>query len=222
MTASRPCSDAPPLAAPRHRLIVLEGMPGAGKTTAAAALTHLGRAVLGEYTTDADATIAISQHPPTGDDDAHQRNWLRKAAQATIRLARSRAVYADRDWLSSLSYAYSIAATDDGVLLAQRAAWAAGHLREDSLLLPAIYVIFDLDPATSLHRRVGRLRPGHPWNNPAALSRLRDFYADPSGALHRVHPGIAEVLQQPDQVNISGLSDSHEITEHLAALSTRP
>ena len=82
-------------------------MPGAGKTTAAYALTALGLPVLGEYTDDADATIAVSQHPAVADDDAHQHNWLRKAAWCTARLAGGDAVYADRDWLSSLSYAYS-------------------------------------------------------------------------------------------------------------------
>jgi predicted ATPase len=218
MTASLPCSDTVPLAVPRDGLIVLEGMPGAGKTTAAGTLAARGLPVLGEYTDNADATIAISAHPPVDDDDAHQQNWLRKTAQCTARLARGGTVYADRDWLSSLSYAYSTAPADGGALLRHRASWAASRLHDGSLLLPEIYVIFDLDPATSLDRRVGRLRPGHPWNQAGSLRRLRDFYTSPSQALDPVHPGLAQALRQPRQANISGAAHPHQIASLLAEL----
>ena len=222
MTASHPCSNAPGSPAPRHGLIVLEGMPGAGKTTAVCALALRGLPVLGEYIDDGDATIAVSQHPAVTDDDAHQQNWLRKAAQCTARLARASTVYADRDWLSSLSYAYSIAGTGNGALLRQRAAWAASRLHDGTLLLPGLYVIFDLDPATSLTRRAGRLRPGHPWNHPGALRRLRHFYADPGQALRPVHPRLARALRQPGRVDISGLGDPAQIIRCLSALGGRP
>ena len=222
MTASPPCSDTVPFAVPRDGLIVLEGMPGAGKTTAACALAGRGLPVLGEYTDNADATIAIAMHPPVDDDDAHQQNWLRKTAQCTARLTRGGTVYADRDWLSSLSYAYSTAAADGGALLRHRAAWAASRLRDGSLLLPGIYVIFDLDPATSLDRRANRLRPGHPWNPPGSLRRLRDFYPCPSRALDPVHPGLAQALRQPRRTDICGLIDPHQITGHLAELGGQP
>jgi len=42
MTSSHPCSDGPPLPVPRPGLIVLEGMPGAGKTTTASELAARG------------------------------------------------------------------------------------------------------------------------------------------------------------------------------------
>lgn len=222
MTASPPCSETMPLAVPRHGLIVLEGMPGAGKTTAACALAARGLPVLGEYTDNADATIAIALHPPVDDDDAHQQNWLRKTAQCTARLAEGGPVYADRDWLSSLSYAYSTAAADGGALLRQRAAWAARRLRDGSLLLPGIYVIFDLDPATSLDRRATRLRPGHPWNHPGPLRRLRDFYTCPSQALDPAHPGLAQALRHPGRTDISGTANRDQITSRLAELGKQP
>lgn len=221
MTASPPCSDTAPFAVPRGGLIVLEGMPGAGKTTAACALAGRGLPVLGEYTDNADATIAIAMHPPVDDDDAHQQNWLRKTAQCTARLAHGGMVYADRDWLSSLSYAYSIAAADGGALLRQRAAWAASRLRGGSLLLPGAYVIFDLDPATSLDRRASRLRPGHPWNDLGALRRLRDFYTCPSRALDPVDPGLAHALRRPRRTDISGLIDLHQIADRLEELGSQ-
>ena len=222
MTASPPCSDMALLAVPRDGLIVLEGMPGAGKTTAACALAARGLLVLGEYTDNADATIAISMHPPVDDDDAHQQNWLRKTAQCTARLAHGGTVYADRDWLSSLSYAYSIAAADGGALLRHRAGWAASLLRDGSLLLPGIYVIFDLDPATSLARRASRLRPGHPWNHPGSLRRLRDFYSCPSRALDLVDPGLGHALRQAHRADICGLTDPHQIADRLAELGGQP
>ncbi len=222
MTASPPCSDMTRLLVPRGGLIVLEGMPGAGKTTAACALAARGLPVLGEYTDNADATIAISAHPPVDDDDAHQQNWLRKTAQCTARLAHGGTVYADRDWVSSLSYAYSTAAADDGALLRHRAAWAASRLQDGSLVLPGIYVIFDLDPATSLDRRASRLRPGHPWNHPGSLQRLREFYTCPSWALEPVNPGLAQALRRPRRADISGTADPRQIAGRLAELGGQP
>ena len=222
MTASPPCSDTALLPIPRDGLIVLEGMPGAGKTTAACALAEGGLPVLGEYTDNADATIAISMHPPVDDDNAHQQNWLRKTAQCTARLAHDGTVYADRDWLSSLSYAYSTAAADGGAMLRHRAGWAASHLRDGNLLLPGLYVIFDLDPATSLDRRASRLRPGHPWNQPGSLRQLRDFYTCPSRALDPVDPRLAQALRQPRRADISGLTDPHRIADRLAELGGQP
>lgn len=206
MTASSRCSDpiTPPAIAATERLIVLEGMPGAGKTTAAAALADQGLSVVGEYTDDSDATIAIAAHPGITDDDAHQANWLRKAAQCAARLTSCPVVYADRDWLSSLSYAYS---AGDADLLACRAAWAAGHLSAGTLLLPAAYAVFDLDPAASIARRETRLRAGHPWNHPAALERLRRFYLDPAACLRPVSAELAYALSVPARAAVSGHDD---------------
>ncbi len=222
MTARLPCSDTAPLPGPRDGLVVLEGMPGAGKTTAACALGARGLLVLGEYTDNADATIAVALHPPVDDDDAHQQNWLRKTTQCAARLVCGGTVYADRDWLSSLSYAYSVAPADGGALFRYRAAWAASCLREGSLILPQIYVIFDLDPATSLGRRASRLRPGHPWNQPGPLQRLRDFYTCPSQALLPADPGLAQALRQPRRIDISGTAGPGQIAGRLAGLGSHP
>jgi predicted ATPase len=203
-TPSRPCSDILAPAAPSARLIVLEGMPGAGKTTAACALAALGHVIVGEYTDDASSTLAINDHPGVSDDGAHQRNWLRKAAQCSARLDRNPVVYADRDWLSSLSYAFSTASADGGALFSQRAAWAARHVADGTLLLPGTYVIFDLSPSASLARRAGRLRPGHPWNHPEALGRLREFYRDPAASLRPASAELANAVALPARIGICG------------------
>jgi predicted ATPase len=220
LTSSKPSSDTAFPAAPAGRLVVLEGMPGAGKTTAADALAKLGHAVVGEYTNDAHATIAVHAHPGVGDDDAHQLNWLRKAARCTALLDRSPVVYADRDWLSSLSYAYSAAARDHGALLAQRASWARRHLADGTLLLPGLYALFDLDPAASITRRAGRLRPGHPWNQPEALDRLRQFYRDPVSALRPSSPELADALALTARIAVSGHDDPLTALRHLVSLAS--
>jgi len=219
-TRSRPCSDVPAPAAPPARLIVLEGMPGAGKTTAAGTLAALGHMIVGEYTDDDSSTLAIHDHPGISDDDAHQRNWLRKAAQCSARLDHHQIVYADRDWLSSLSYAFSTAPADGGTLFSQRAEWAARHLADGTLLLPGTYVIFDLSPPASLARRAGGRRPGHPWNQPETLDRLREFYRDPAGSLRPVSGELANALALPARVGICGHDAPRGIVTCLESLAS--
>lgn len=81
------------------------------------------------------------------------------------------------------------------------------HLAAGTLLLPGAYVFFDLDPATSIIRRAGRLRPGHPWNHLDALDRLRGFYCDPAGAVRPVNSELADILALPSRLAISGRDD---------------
>jgi predicted ATPase len=219
MTASSPCSKTINVIAPEKGLIVLEGMPGAGKTTTADALAAAGYGVVGEYTDDRDATIPVSVHPDISDDGAHQLNWLRKSSQTEARLVRDPVVYADRDWLSALSYAYSCAVADGGALLAERTAWAERHLADGTLLLPGTYVVYDIDPATSLARRADRLRPGHPWNCLNALEQLRDFYRDPPQALQPFSAALAGALSRPRRLDISGRDDRGSVLAYLSSLA---
>ncbi|MGH3565015.1 MAG: AAA family ATPase [Pseudonocardia sp.] len=183
-----PCSDT---VTDLYPVLVLEGMPGAGKTTAATTLAAENRAVIGEYTTLTGDVIPIEGHPAVDDDAEHQRNWLHKHHQ--VQAARCHGpVFCDRDWLSALAYAYSV--TDDE-LLTDRADWVSDCLDRRVLTLASTYVVFQLDPSVSLRRRADRLTPGHPWSSRPGLIRLATFYTDSAEALAPVHPNLAARLR---------------------------
>jgi AAA domain len=141
--AKTPCSD---LGARRGPLLVLEGMPGAGKTTTATRLAAEGQRVIGEYVTPAGATIPVAGHPPACDDNAHQANWLTKHRHATAALAAG-PVFCDRDWLSALAYAASL---PEGDQLLRAHVWrAVEQLRRGQLAVADGYLVLHLDPAAT-------------------------------------------------------------------------
>ncbi|CUU60992.1 Thymidylate kinase [Parafrankia irregularis] len=172
-------------------LVVVEGMPGAGKTTLVGQLAAAGWPTVGEYTTPGGETLALAGHPPVGDDAGHQGNWLRKATQAGM-LRDHGPVVVDRDWTTSLAYAASIADTG---LLAQRARWAAEHLHAGDLRVAEVYVVLDIPSTLSITRRAGRHRDRfHPWWDPDVLDRLRAFYTDPPARIAMIHPALGAAM----------------------------
>lgn len=177
-----------------YPVLVLEGMPGAGKTTAATALAAQNWTVIGEYTTITGGVVPIQAHPAVDDDAGHQRNWLRKHHQVHA-ARRNGPVFCDRDWLSALAYAYSVADTDHGELLSNRAHWAFDCLDHGDLTLASTYILFQVEPTISLQRRASRLNPRHPWSLLPGLIRLAAFYADPARALDPAHPDLATRLR---------------------------
>lgn len=202
------------------RLIVIEGMPGAGKTTIVTALAERGHRVLGEYTAASAATLPVTEHPAVIDDDTHQANWLRKSAQATNMLAgQGGPVFVDRDWLSSLAYAYSIADTDQCALLTQRTAWAAAHLKAGDLLLGDAYVVLHLNVTASLRRRSGHLKGEHPWSHPRALRRLQTFYRRPAHVLGQRCPDLSQLLRAArwTHLPVAGPGDALRVVESIGA-----
>lgn len=86
--------------------------------------------------------------------------------------------------------------------------------------LAPLYVLFDLDPATSVARRAGRLRVGHPWNRPEALDRLQCFYRDPVSALRPLSSELATALALSTRTAVSGRDDPLAVLGHLASLSS--
>jgi hypothetical protein len=211
---SQPCSDP-------AGVVVLEGMPGAGKTTAAHGLHREGHLVVGEYLDHNGALLPATRHPEVGDDNAHQENWTLKHHHITtlITAQPGRPVCVDRDWLSALAYAYSLPAGPG--LFAERARWAADNLHTGRLGLAGTYLVFHLDPVTSLRRRIGRLTPGHPWSGRAGLARLARFYRDPAAALEPVHPELAHCLRQTTWKHLAGLSIDQALRLIRGHLDTR-
>lgn len=226
MTTRSTSSDSgnPPPSTPdgpgrRPRLITLDGMPGAGKTTLIAALAALGHQVLGEYTaTDVSIpeTVPLAEHPAVHDDDAHQANWIRKAAQTAHALETTgRPVFTDRDWLSSLAYAYSIADTDHGRLLRQRAAWARANLAAGRLLRADTYLVFHLSVTLSLRRRAGALPAAHPWSHPKALRRLQTFYQAPTQIIGHLDPTLAAQLRHAFWRSLPGTASTSHALDYV-------
>ncbi len=178
-------------------------MPGAGKTTAAAVLGRRGRQVVGEY---------VSERPGVDDDEAHQRNWIAKTAIAG-RAAASGDVFCDRDFLTSLAFACSIADRD---LLRERIAWALTHLAAGRLVVGDAYVVLDVTPRLSLARRTGQLSSEHPWSRPAELKRLRRFYLSPPEALGRMDRDLGAAFAGARWCSASGEAMTPEQVAVLA------
>lgn len=185
MPTNRPCSDPP-------RLVAIEGMPAAGKTTLADRLAADGHTVIGEYIEHNGQLIDVQRHPAVSENDAHQANWLRKHQHA-LRID-APVVYLDRDWLTALAYAYSV---DDDQMLATRSHWALGHLNSGTLRVASAYIILRIDPHESLRRRGERLDPHHPWSTLQALQRLCDFYRAPAALLATHSTALADRLAEP-------------------------
>jgi hypothetical protein len=217
MPRPRPhCSDT---STGLHPVVVLEGMPGAGKTTAATVLAGQSWTVIGEYTTATGEVVPIQAHPAVDDDAGHQHNWLRKHHQ--VHAARHHGpVICDRDWFSALAYAYSVADTDHGELLRSRAHRASDCLDHGDLTLASTYIVFQLDPTISLQRRANRLTPRHPWSGLPGLIRLAAFYADPADAVAPTHPDLAAQLRDASWHPLRACSPDHTV-RYLCDLANR-
>ncbi|UGQ10957.1 AAA family ATPase [Yinghuangia sp. ASG 101] len=207
MRSSDPSNHAPTTRTPRTAAhsIVLEGMPGAGKTTALQALGRRGHHTIGEYVTVDGTPLDHAAHPDHEPDAPHLVNWTLKATlyrEPTF----GGPVFIDRDWITALAWGHCFGR------LPERIRWADTRLRNRTLQLPSRYVVFDLPPHESLHRRGNAVVPSHPWADPEVLARLREFYRDPVGTVtaHDRHLGAdlarlpithIDATRTPDQVH---------------------
>ncbi|MFC1403173.1 MULTISPECIES: AAA family ATPase [Streptacidiphilus] len=197
---------------PSALVTVVEGMPGAGKTTVLSALARAGRTVLPEYTTPAGDLLDHDRHPRHDDEDSHLANWLRKADHLR---GRSGPVWVDRDWLTALAWAASTSG------LTERADWAYRHLTTGRLIPPHRWIILDLPPHISLQRRAQRLHPGHPWSDPAVLERLRTFYLDPPTHLATAHPGLTELVAAIPRQRVDAIASTAQLASAVDAVGAR-
>lgn len=181
-------------------VVAVEGMPGAGKTTAMTVLADRGHNVLGEYTDDHARSLTLAAHPHHHDEHPHLANWLRKDLQA-CRLARASGVIMDRNWLTALGWAASVGGLPD------RARWAYSQLVAGRLTLPERWIILDCTVETSVTRRREQLDPTHPWAHKEPLDRLRTFYSDPAATVRPALRALADALATVPVVRIDAEAD---------------
>lgn len=203
------------------RVLVLEGMPGAGKTTLATHLTRHGQLAVPEYAKSDGAVIEQAEHPDVDHDDAHQSNWLRKHHLAAT-AGKEGTVWMDRDWTTSLAYAYSLTgATGSGRdLMVDRCRWALDHLTTGGLAVATAYLVLMIDPVQSLQRRHGRLDRTHPWSRPGPLQRLAEFYRDPITVIARFNPALATMAAAADWVHLENPTRQQAIDAATSLIST--
>lgn len=214
MTTSKThCSSRAGRPSRRPRIVVIEGIPGAGKTTVLRALATYGHTVVGEYLADDGQLLDMCEHPVTDDDVGHLRNLLRKHRQ--VNRVSDSTVYCDRDWLSALAYAASV---DDRNLLAERAQWVAARLHQGTLAIPDLYIVFDLDVDASLARRAARLDPGHPWATREGIRRLRDFYHAPAAHVAVAHRRLGRLVSAVQTVHLPAASQQTLVRQTLQAV----
>lgn len=166
------------------RVVVIEGMPSAGKTTLTNLLARLGWQTVPEYVADDGRWTA------TTDDGAHQRNWVIK--ERLLRERPGTPLVVDRNFLTSLAYAYSVRRlSGEHHLLDERVEWLRRHLAAGFFGHPVLYCVLDLDPATSLQRRGCEKPSDHPWARRAVLDELRAFYVRMPEGLAELHMALA-------------------------------
>jgi hypothetical protein len=181
-------------------------MPGAGKTTALGVLGGRGHQIVGEY---------LCARPGVDDDEAHQGNWIAKAAVSAAAVTRGH-VFCDRDFLSSLAFAWSIA---DRELVARRTGWALSNLAAGRLVVGGAYVVLDVTPQLSLVRRAGQLRSEHPWSRVPELERLRRFYMAPAEALRLMDSDLEAAFASTGWHAVSGESTPEQVASCAARLA---
>lgn len=186
------------------RTIAVEGMPGAGKTTAITSMRKAGYAVVPE--------LAPGYRPVVDAKRAggHLVNWIKTDEHAQRLGCGRRPVVVDRNWLTALAYD-----AVDAKGFMRTVHWAWTHLGVDNLRLPSVWIILDVPVDVSLERRRHRHVPGHPWRDAAVLEQLRAFYADPVGFVGRRHRLLGRLMSDVPCIRIDGRRPPDEVTELL-------
>lgn len=157
-------------------MLILDGMPGAGKTTALGGLLRQC----------ADVVLFPEARPPAGEDETVMRHLLAEDHARTAAAARlhardpDRVVASDRCHLGVLAYRYALARLTGQWREFDRALDHSRELALDQRHHGDTVLILDLDPATSQHRRRGHAHDEryHLWYDPEFLAHYRTFVRD--------------------------------------------
>lgn len=157
------------------RLIVLEGVPGAGKTSASRYLEkRFGMVAVSQL----DHTVRRKNTPQ---EDAHL--WYIQAELARQPMIRSALngsldVIQDRNLLSALAFAYAWSKQDGNRRLIRRVLGALLHETSGRLVRPDVLVLLSVRPTEGLARR--RAMAGEPeaetWRDDRFLTYHAEFY----------------------------------------------
>jgi thymidylate kinase len=191
------------------RLVVFEGIPGAGKTTVSKLLASRNNLLL---LPELDHVTALNTQGEVLKDDLVE-GWYVKtelARQLAIReqLEAGKYVFQDRSILSTLAFAYARSMVDNDYLRFERVTERLTKAVGNKLLLPDAVVLLFVDQRISLERRrrFSRQRQFALWFDTEFLSHYEAFY---QRYAHQVMP-----------TRIDRVDTSHLSPRNLAGLLT--
>lgn len=159
----------------RGRLLIVEGVPGAGKTSTIARVCQMTDSIV---LPELDHVVDAPER--NKGEWAERQGWYverERARQAALRslLGQGRSVIQDRCVLSTLAFAYAETREGSVERTTQTAALLAGT---PSFILPDALLLMYVDIDVSLRRRQSfrRSTPYRQWFNKKFLQRLDKFY----------------------------------------------
>lgn len=176
---------------PRRRVVVLEGIPGAGKTT----VTHM-------LSSD-PAVETVPQILPRDPGSMrpvsyYQRSDILKTRR--IRACRAPMCVLDRYVYSTLSYYWAHDQRYGTRHYPALVAWYRRALSNGSLIRPDVICVLDISPRVSQRRCRHRRRYDSPWTDSRFLGYVREYYQT---ELPVVEPRVARVV-----IRAAGTSES--------------
>jgi thymidylate kinase len=193
------------------RLIMVEGDPGAGKTSAIISLVRRGNF---SVVPQLDHVIDQFRHVPF--NSAHPEDWyvaveLLRQTEVRRLLNSGKQVLQDRSILSTLGFAYASTASSQNQERFER---IVRHFSEgEKVIKPDLFVLMNVDIETGLQRRNAFSQDEHyrTWFDRDFLARYQAFYST-------VVPCLLNCAKLT--LNTSDLS-LEEVTEILANLFSR-